>query len=117
MQTVQISLFHPCDCTGIGSARATYADRKAELSSAAQFAYDPISPFNPAHVISYVSPRTVRRPLMRGGHVSGESITKHHFTSKKVLYFYQTNIWVGLPVSYFIIYFLLLLSSEYCTQS
>ncbi|KAG7334500.1 hypothetical protein KOW79_002907 [Hemibagrus wyckioides] len=53
-----------------GSARTTYADRKAELSSAALFAYDPISPFNPAHVISYVSPRTVRRPLMRGGHVS-----------------------------------------------
>ncbi|GAA6070963.1 tandem C2 domains nuclear protein [Tachysurus ichikawai] len=48
-----------------GSARATYADRKAELSSAAQFTYDPTSPFNPGHVISYISPRTVRRPPLR----------------------------------------------------
>ncbi|MCJ8731029.1 hypothetical protein PDJAM_G00191420 [Pangasius djambal] len=53
-----------------GSARATYAERKAELSSAGQFTPDPAYPFNPGHVISYVSPRTVRRPLLRGGHVS-----------------------------------------------
>ncbi|MCI4376869.1 hypothetical protein PGIGA_G00193430 [Pangasianodon gigas] len=53
-----------------GSARATYAERKAELSSAGQFTYDPTYPFNPGHVISYISPRTMRRPLLRGGHTS-----------------------------------------------
>lgn len=62
-----------CECPGTGSARATYAERKAELASAGQFAYDPTSPGNPSHVISYVSPRTVRRPLLRGGHASGGS--------------------------------------------
>ncbi|TSV02064.1 Tandem C2 domains nuclear protein [Bagarius yarrelli] len=61
--------------TGLhGSARATFADRKAELSSAGQFTYDPTSPFNPGHVISYVSPKCMRRPFVKGGHVS-ESIT------------------------------------------
>ncbi|KAF7710801.1 tandem C2 domains nuclear protein [Silurus meridionalis] len=53
-----------------GSARATYAERKVELSSAGQFTYDPTSPFNPSHVISYVSPRAVRRPPLKGGQAS-----------------------------------------------
>lgn len=62
-------LIHACSETG--SARATYAERKAELSSVGQSIYDPTSPVNPAHLISYVSPRTMRRPLLRGGNTSG----------------------------------------------
>ncbi|KAF5892733.1 tandem C2 domains nuclear protein, partial [Clarias magur] len=70
--------------TGLqGSARATYADRKAELSSAGQFTYDPTSLFAPGHVISYVSPRSVRRPVLRGGHTpaSDQSMKQRLSTS------------------------------------
>lgn len=66
-------IIHTCECTGTGSARATYAERKAELSTVGQIAYDPTSPINLGHVISYVSPRTVRRPMLRVGHASGGS--------------------------------------------
>lgn len=66
-QGMQYSSYQP----GLqGSARATYAERKAELSTVGQIAYDPTSPINLGHVISYVSPRTVRRPMLRVGHAS-----------------------------------------------
>ncbi|XP_007247671.3 tandem C2 domains nuclear protein [Astyanax mexicanus] len=49
------------------SAWTTYAERKAELAAAAgQFVYDPNVPVLPGHVISFVSPRSARRPFIRG---------------------------------------------------
>ncbi|XP_036431081.1 tandem C2 domains nuclear protein [Colossoma macropomum] len=48
------------------SAWATYIERKAELAAAGQIVYDPNVPVLPGHVISFVSPGSVRRPILRG---------------------------------------------------
>ncbi|KAL6488056.1 hypothetical protein MHYP_G00046820 [Metynnis hypsauchen] len=56
-----------------GSAWATYVDRKAELAAAGQIVYDPNVPVLPGHVISFVSPGSVRRPILRGNLGGGAS--------------------------------------------
>ncbi|KAL7876877.1 hypothetical protein SRHO_G00035200 [Serrasalmus rhombeus] len=56
-----------------GSAWATYVDRKAELAAAGQIVYDPNVPVLPGHVISFVSPGSVRRPILRGNLGGGVS--------------------------------------------
>ncbi|XP_076841903.1 tandem C2 domains nuclear protein [Brachyhypopomus gauderio] len=49
-----------------GSARVTYAERKAELSATSPVVYDPSGHFLPGNVTSHASPGSVRRPNKRG---------------------------------------------------
>ncbi|KAJ8411933.1 hypothetical protein AAFF_G00155710 [Aldrovandia affinis] len=44
-----------------GSARCSYADRKAELTGASHIVYDPGTTFQSGHIMNYVSPGSARR--------------------------------------------------------
>lgn len=48
-----------------GTTRSTYAERKAELAGASQMMYDPDLNLNSSHMISYVSPGSLRRPTLK----------------------------------------------------
>lgn len=48
-----------------GTTRTTYAERKAELAGASQMIYDPDLNLNSSHMISYVSPGSLRRPTLK----------------------------------------------------
>ncbi|XP_036398965.1 tandem C2 domains nuclear protein [Megalops cyprinoides] len=48
-----------------GSARCTYADRKAELSGANYIVYDPYSSLQSGHMVNHVSPGPARRGTLR----------------------------------------------------
>ncbi|KAI4905025.1 hypothetical protein NFI96_020185, partial [Prochilodus magdalenae] len=52
------------------SAWATYAERKAELAGVGKIAFDPSGPVLPSHMMSFVSPGSVRRPILKGLHGS-----------------------------------------------
>uniref|UniRef100_A0A672Q1D0 Tandem C2 domains, nuclear n=1 Tax=Sinocyclocheilus grahami TaxID=75366 RepID=A0A672Q1D0_SINGR len=47
------------------ATRTTYAERKAELAGAGQMMYDPDLTLNSSHMISYVSPGSLRRPTLK----------------------------------------------------
>ncbi|XP_067241470.1 tandem C2 domains nuclear protein [Chanodichthys erythropterus] len=47
------------------TTRSTYAERKAELAGASQTMYDPDLNLNSSHMISYVSPGSLRRPTLK----------------------------------------------------
>uniref|UniRef100_A0A8C1BVT5 Tandem C2 domains, nuclear n=1 Tax=Cyprinus carpio carpio TaxID=630221 RepID=A0A8C1BVT5_CYPCA len=47
------------------ATRTTYAERKAELAGAGQMMYDPDLTLNSSHLISYVSPGSLRRPTLK----------------------------------------------------
>lgn len=49
----------------LGATRTTYAERKAELAGAGQIMYDPDLTLNSNHMISYVSPGSLRRPTLK----------------------------------------------------
>uniref|UniRef100_A0A672Q2Q8 Tandem C2 domains, nuclear n=1 Tax=Sinocyclocheilus grahami TaxID=75366 RepID=A0A672Q2Q8_SINGR len=49
----------------LGATRTTYAERKAELAGAGQMMYDPDLTLNSSHMISYVSPGSLRRPTLK----------------------------------------------------
>ncbi|XP_009305708.1 tandem C2 domains nuclear protein [Danio rerio] len=47
------------------TTRSTYAERKAELAGVSQMMYDPDVNLNSSHMISYVSPGSLRRPTLK----------------------------------------------------
>ncbi|XP_067277130.1 tandem C2 domains nuclear protein [Pseudorasbora parva] len=47
------------------ATRSTYAERKAELAGGGQTMYDPDLSLNSSHMISYVSPGSLRRPTLK----------------------------------------------------
>uniref|UniRef100_A0A8C1J6L4 Tandem C2 domains, nuclear n=1 Tax=Cyprinus carpio TaxID=7962 RepID=A0A8C1J6L4_CYPCA len=59
------SYIQPRGAQNSGATRTTYAERKAELAGAGQMMYDPDLTLNSSHLISYVSPGSLRRPTLK----------------------------------------------------